>query len=166
MAWGNPEQIALEKQIAAEFEKQNPGIHVHFFMVPGSSYADKLQLMLASRTAPDVMRADRYYFPALVRKEYFRTLDPFVAKEKPGFLDDFIPLALEEGRYKGGLYALNVLFGSVMVYYNRNLFEKAGLTDPYQLHKRGEWNWETFVENAKALTKRESGRTLEYGRTW
>lgn len=163
MAWGNPEQIALEKQIAAEFEKSHPHIHVHFFMVPGSSYADKLQLMLASRTAPDVMRADRYYFPALARKEYFYPLDALVAREKPGFLDDFLPLVLDEGRWDGKLYALNVLFGSVMVYYNKKLFEAAGMTDPYQLYKKGEWNWETFVENAKDLTERANGRTSQYG---
>ncbi|MBC8134533.1 MAG: sugar ABC transporter substrate-binding protein [Fibrella sp.] len=163
MAWGNPEQIALERQIAAEFEKLNPHIHVHFFMVPGSSYADKLQLMLASRTAPDVMRADRYYFPALARKEYFYPLDPLVAREKPGFLDDFLPLVLDEGRWQGKLFGLNVLFGSVMVYYNKKLFAAAGLADPYQLYKQGRWDWETFVQNATALTERTNGRTTQYG---
>jgi multiple sugar transport system substrate-binding protein len=163
MAWGNPEQIAVERQIIQEFEKRNPHIRVHLFMVPGSSYADKLQLMLASRTAPDVMRADHYYFPALVRKGYFLPLDPLIAAERPGFLEDFAPIAIEEGTWNGKLYGLNVLFGGIMVYYNKDLFAKEGLPDPYDVYKRGEWDWETFVRMAKALTKREGNRYVQFG---
>lgn len=163
MAWGNPEQLALERQIAAEFEKRNPHLRVHLFMVPGSSYTDKLQLMLASHTAPDVMRADHYYFPAFVRKDYFLPLDPLIAKEPPGFLKDFTPLALEEGLWNGKLYGLNVLFGAIMIYYNKSLVQKAGRPDPYDLYKQGKWNWETFVETAKALTVREGDRAVQFG---
>src|SRR2546421_9474835 len=76
MAWGNPEQLGVERQIIQEFEKSHPRIHVHLFMVPGTSYVDKLQLMLASRTAPDVMRTDHYYFASLARKDYFLPLEP------------------------------------------------------------------------------------------
>lgn len=163
MAWGNPEQLAVEKQIAAEFEKRNPNVRVHLFMVPGSAYADKLQLMLASRTAPDVMRADHYYFPALARKEYFMPLEPFIAKEKPGFLEDFVPIAVEEGKWKDTLYGMNVLFGGVQIYYNKNLFEGAGLTDPYTLSRQGKWDWPTFVSAAQALTKRAGDRAVQFG---
>jgi multiple sugar transport system substrate-binding protein len=164
MAWGNPEQIAVERQIADEFEKRHPGIRVHLFMVPGSSYPDKLQLMLASRTAPDVMRADHYYFPALVRKEYFLPLEPLIAREKPGFLADFVPTAIEEGMWDGKLYGMNVLFGGVMIYYNKNLFEEAGLPDPYSLHTQGKWTWDTFVAAARALTERgPGGRPVQFG---
>src|SRR4051812_45407307 len=137
MAWGNPEQIGVERQIIQEFEKSHPTIHVHLFMVPGTSYTDKLQLMLASRTAPDVMRADHYYFASLARKDYFLPLEPLVAREPPGFLDDFTPLAVEEGRWQGRLYGLNVLFGPMMIYYNQDLFEKTGVPDPYEQDLKG-----------------------------
>lgn len=163
MAWGNPEQLQVERQLIAEFEKRHPDLRVHLFMVPGSAYQDKVQLMLASRTAPDVLRVDHYYFPALVRKDYFLPLEPLIAREKPGFLDDFTPLALEEGRWKGRLYGLNVLFGGMMVYYNQDLFQKAGLPDPYDLDKQGKWDWETMVHSAKALTQYEGERALQFG---
>jgi multiple sugar transport system substrate-binding protein len=164
MAWGNPEQLQVERQIAAEFEKLHPELRVHLFMVPGSAYADKLQLMLASRTAPDVMRVDHYNFPALVRKNYFRSLQPFVAAEPPAFLSDFTPLALEEGQWQGELYGMNVLFGAVMLYYNQDMFRAAGLPDPYELDRSERWNWDAFREAAKRLTQRDpSGRALSFG---
>jgi multiple sugar transport system substrate-binding protein len=87
-----------------------------------------------------VLRADHYYFPALARKEYFLPLDSLIEREKPGFLDDFTPLAVDEGRWNGVLYGMNVLFGAVMIYYNQDLFRKAGLPDPYDLYRRGKWD--------------------------
>lgn len=168
MAWGNPEQLAVEREIAAKFEEKHPNIRIHLFMVPSSSYADKLQLMLASRTAPDVMRVDHYNFPALVRKDYFYPLDDFIAAEPKGFLDDFTPTALEECRHNGKLFALNVLFGSIQLYYNKTLFLKAGLPDPYDTFKAGKWDWDAFVAAANALTVREGERkrTVQFGSTF
>ena len=163
MAWGNFEQLAVEQQIADEFEKQHPDVRVHLFMVPGSAYADKLQLMLASRTAPDVMRVDHYIFPALVQKDYFLSLEPFVARETPGFLDDFVQTALDECRHNQKLYAMNVLFGPVALYYNQSLFEKAGLPNPYEMARKNEWTWDNFVQTAQALTKKDNGRVMQFG---
>ena len=166
MAWGNPEQLQLERQIADEFEKLHPKIRVHLFMVPSSSYPDKLQLMLASRTAPDVMRVDHYIFPALVRKDYFLDLEPFIAAEPKGFVEDFVPTALEECRYQGKLHAMNVLFGGVQLYYNKNLFKEANSPDPYDLSKANRWDWDAFLTAANALTKREGDRTVQFGTTF
>jgi multiple sugar transport system substrate-binding protein len=164
MAWGNPEQLAVERQIADEFERLNPKVRVHLVMVPGSSYADKLQLMLASRTAPDVMRVDHYYYPALVRKGYFLPLMPFIEQEGGDFLADFSPVALDECRYRGELYAMNVLFGPVILYYNKALFAAAGLPEPYGLAKQGRWAWDTFVNATERLTKRgKDGRPTQFG---
>jgi len=163
MAWGNPEQIAVEREIIRAFEARHPHLRVRLFMVPGSAYADKLQLMLASHTAPDVMRADHYYFPALARKEYFLPLEPFIEREPPGFLDDFVPIAIEEGKWRGRLYGLNVLFGAVMIYYNQDLFAAAGLPDPYELNRQGKWDWQAFLRAARKLTRYENGRAVQFG---
>ncbi len=164
MSFGSPQQLAAERQVVDEFEKRHPNVRVRLFLVPDSAYADKLQLMLASRTAPDVMRVDHYYFPALARKEYFLPLEPLIAQEEPGFLDDFVPIAIEEGKWDGRLYGMNVTFGSVMIYYNKKLFTEAGLTDPYTLYRQGRWDWQTFRKTAQALTKRDAGgRPLQFG---
>lgn len=166
MAWGNPEQLLVERELSDLFEKQNPDVRVHLFMVPGSSYPDKLQLMLASRTAPDVCRVDHYLFPALVRKDYFLPLDSFIAAEPKNFLNDFTPVALDECRYQGKMHAMNVLFGGVQLYYNKALFAEAGLPDPMRQHNERKWGWEEFVRAAVALTKKEGDRFVQFGSTF
>ncbi|MCW5940780.1 MAG: sugar ABC transporter substrate-binding protein [Fimbriimonadaceae bacterium] len=166
MAWGNPEQLAVEQEMIEAFNAQNPDLHVRLFRVPGSAYAQKAVLMLASRTAPDVMRVDHYNFPQLVERRYFRDLTPYLQKDPDVGLDDFWPTAIEECTVGGRLYGLNVLFGGILMYYNKDLFAQAGLEDPYILWKRGEWTWERMRQAAKAITKRdEKGRPKVVGLT-
>jgi multiple sugar transport system substrate-binding protein len=153
MAWGNPEQLGVEQEMIDRFNGQNPDLHVRLFRVPGSAYGQKMVLMLASRTAPDVLRVDHYNFPALAAKGYFQDLTEF-AKKDTGFREgDFFPTAIDEGKIGDRLYGLNALFGGVIMYYNKTLFKQAGLEDPYELWKRGEWTWERYRQTAKALTR-------------
>ena len=164
MAWGNPQQLAVEKRFCQEFSAAHRGIRVRFIQTPGTAYRNKMVLMLASRTAPDVMRVDHYDFPALVAKEYFHPLDALIAKDPEFKLEDYFPGAVEEGRHNGGLYGLNVLFGSPLIYYNKDLLRKAGLEEPYALWKRGEWTWGAYLRYAQALTVRDrKGKALSFG---
>lgn len=164
MAWGNPQQLAVERRFCDEFAAKHPGTRVDFIQTPSSAYANKMVLMLASRTAPDVMRVDHYNFPALVAKGYFHALDGFIAKDPDYRLKDYFPGAVEEGRYRGGLYGLDVLFGSPTIYYNKDLLRKAGLEEPYALWRRGEWTWDVYARYARAMTTRDArGKPLAYG---
>lgn len=164
MAWGNPQQLALEESLCERFTAENPKIRVRFLRVPGSSYANKMVLMLASHTAPDVMRVDHYNFPELAEKDYFLDLSPYMKADKSFHESDFFPTAIQECKYKGDMYAMNVLFGGVMMSYNKTLLRKAGLEDPYALWQKGEWTWDRFREYARKMTTRApDGRYLTFG---
>lgn len=166
MAWGNPEQMALEEGLCDRFNAQNPDLHVTFLRVPGSSYLNKAIVMLASRTAADVLRIDHYNFPSLVKKRYFLDMTPY-AKKDPGWKEsDFFPLAIEEGRHRGGFYGPNVMFGGLILYYNKTRVKESGLEDPYTLYKQGRWTWDVFREYAIRMTKRDSsGKVTCFGTT-
>jgi len=164
MAWGNPEQLGAEMELVKEFERRNPAIHVRLTLVPGSAYTQKLQVMLASGTAPDVFRCDRYQFPAYAHRGYFMPLGKFIAEDKDFRFEDYFDLAIREGMYNGEFYGMNVLFGGRVIYYSKTAFEREGLTDPYVLYKRGEWTLDQFLEAAKRLTKYdERGMPAQFG---
>jgi multiple sugar transport system substrate-binding protein len=164
MAWGNPEQLALEEKLCNDFSRENPGIRVKFLRVPGSAYQNKMILMLASHTAPDIMRVDHYNFPSLVEKEYFLDLEPYAKADSQFHRSDYFPSAINECLYKGDLYALEVLFGGVILSYNKNLVRQAGLQDPFEVWKRGEWTWDKFREYAIKMTHRKpDGRYATFG---
>lgn len=166
MAWGTPQQLALEKQFCEEFSRKQGRVRVKFIQVPSSAYLNKMILMLASRTAPDVMRVDHYNFPSLVAKDYFYRLDDLVAADKSYRKTDYFPVTIEEGLYQGDLYGLNVLFGAPVIYYNKDLLRAAGLEEPYALWKRGEWTWDTYLRYAKAMTTKDAkGKPRTFGAT-
>jgi len=166
MAWGNPQQLELEKSLCERFNESHPGIRVKFLQVPQSSYLNKMIVMLASRTAPDIMRVDHYNFPSLVKKDYFRPIDDLVAVDKDFKPVDFFPQAIEEGKYKGKFYGVNALFGGILIYYNKTLVKQNGLEDPFELWKRGEWTWERFRLHAIAMShKGANGRYSSFGTT-
>jgi len=164
MAWGNPEAMALEQEFCDEFNRRNPDIHVTFFRVPQSAYLNKAILMLASRTAPDVIRIDHYNFPSLVRKDYFLDMTELAKKDPTFDPKAYFPLTIREGMYKGRLHGMNVMFGGEIVYYNKTLIREAGLEDPYELWKRGEWTYDRFRRHAIAMTKFDkNGKPLRFG---
>lgn len=164
MAWGTPEQLAVEQQLVDEFMKREPGIRVTLFKVPQSAYLQKMTIMLASRTAPDIVRVDHYNFPDLVRKGYFHDLTDLARADADFHADDFYPQCLEEGMHQGRLYGLSVLFGGIIVYYNRTLFAKAGAPDPFALSERGEWTFEAMLDAARRITQFDrTGRAKQFG---
>ncbi len=164
MAWGNPEQMALEEEFCQEFNRQNPDIEVKFFRVPGSAYLNKAIVMFASRTSPDVVRIDHFNFASLAKKDYFLNMNPLAEADADFHKDDFYPQAIREGMVGSQLQGMNVMFGATIVYYNKNLLKKNGLQDPYKLWEEGKWTWEKYREYAIATTVRdESGRPKVFG---
>lgn len=147
----------------ADFNAKNPDVFVKLFVVPNNAYGQKMVMMLASRTAPDVMRIDMYNFPKLATRDYFLDLTEY-AKNDPTFQEsDFFPAAMSEARLTGKLQGMNVLGGGHTMYYNKTLFKQAGLPDPYELSKQGKWDYENFLAAAKKITKFEDGRPVRYG---
>jgi multiple sugar transport system substrate-binding protein len=166
MAWGNPQQLDAERAIINRFNFQyaERNIRVELFVTPGNGYMQKLQTMLASSTAPDVARVDHYDFSSMIDRGWIQDLTD-LAKDDPLFNPkDIHPSAIRECYDHGRLYGLTTLFGGITIYYNKDLFRRAGLTDPYDLWREGKWNWEAFDDAATQLTTRDGGgRTTCFG---
>ncbi len=49
----------------------------------------------------------------------------------------------------------------MVIYYNKQLFNKSGLEDPYELYKAGKWTWSKFREQGKKVT--DAANKVYYG---
>ena len=168
IAWGNPQQLECERAIIQEFNSKCAAegklIHVNLEMPPAGGYPQRLLMMFASGTAPDVCRVDHYNFAAWTAKGYIRDLTDMAADDPTFHIQDFHPAALQEDYYHGRLCGLTVLFGGLVCYYNQDLFRRAGLHDPYDLWREGKWTWQAFDDAADRLTIRVAdGQTPVYG---
>lgn len=154
MYWGSAfEKQAMENMVEA-FNKSHPDIVVQAEHVPGD-YAAKINTLMATNELPDIA----YLSEPLSMKwgAEGRLLDM-----KP-YMELYPQLAerLEQTYYNPApdkTLGTNTAVEMITLYYNKDLFEEAGVAPP---PTKGEnaWTWDEFVETAKKLTKDNNGNT-------
>jgi len=80
----------------------------------------------------------------------FRNLQPFVDGDPTVALADFYPQALAAYRRESDLWALPGEMSAAMLFYNKALFDEAGVGYP-----RSGWTWDDFLAAAIRLTRNE-----------
>ena len=100
----------------------------------------------------DVFLLNYRRFAGYAGKGLLEPLDDYVAASSVIHLDDFYPEALRSFYWKGQLLAIPQNLSSLVVYYNKNLFDEAGIPYP-----KDDWTWDQFIETGRALTKDTNG---------
>ena len=137
---------ALESLIG-QFEKENPGVNVEYTTAPFDTYFTKLQTDLAAGQAPDVFELNYENFVTFASKKTLRELGSMMKKDGTAKADLFYPAALNAFKYRGVQYGLPMTFSTVVLFYNKDLFDKAGVAYPTK-----SWTWKDELEAAKKLT--------------
>ena len=152
--FGGYEEWKLWQRIARSFEDQNPDVRMKLLYWPGPNYEDKVRLVMAAGTAPDVLSAQDEPFPAYCELNQFEDLTPYLERHKEEYAPElYFPTSLEAFQYKGKQRALPWNGGQLMVYYNKRLFREAGLPDP----PPKDWSIDEFTTYAKKLTRDDEG---------
>jgi len=115
-------------------------------------YDAKVIAMISGGTPPDVLATLRPTFPAWVVKGVTLPLDAHLARAriKEG---DFYPNVLAGWRVDGKLHGLNRSVDVFTLWYNPALFGEAGVKPPDET-----WTWDTLVQAAQRLTRREDAQ--------
>ena len=66
-SWGSVTEVGIIKNIISNFEKENPDIKVNFIHIP-QNYFQKIHLLFASNTPPDVIFINNLYLPVYESK--------------------------------------------------------------------------------------------------
>ena len=149
--WDANQKPAME-QIMTRFTEQNPDIKVSIEVVPIADYITKLETAIVGKNAPDVFwNALPHRFLDLARLGLIENLDERVKADNVD-LSPIAPALLEAFTYEGSLYAIPKDFDTVGLWYNKALFDAAGVAYPDDT-----WTWETLRENAKKLTDTANG---------
>lgn len=130
------------KTIVSEFTDKT-GIKVNFMDVPGPIMHDRFVTESIAHTGGfDVLNIDQPWIPEFVEKGF---LEPITSRIDQADRDDFFPAALDSVTYKNEIYGLPYLVQTPIVFYRKDLFEKAGITAPAKTKE--EWK-----DYAKKLT--------------
>ena len=156
MPGDNPGDLALRRQLAKQFMADNPDVKVTFTVVPATSYNQKVQTMIAGGKAPDLFNGGDVQIPNYVTKKFVLDLKPYIARENYD-LSGFYPEIIDNLTYDGQLVGLTDNYDTQVMYYNTDLFKKAGVAEP-----TSEWTWDDFLAAARKITS-GSGSSKTYG---
>ncbi|MBV7338937.1 sugar ABC transporter substrate-binding protein [Chloroflexi bacterium TSY] len=157
--WGSPAEIATHQSVADAFMAENPEIQIEIYSEPWGDYFTKIQTLWASgdpAAVPDVLFLSP--IQSYAADGVLEPLDPYI--EASGYnVDDYWPSLLEFGIHEGTIYGLPRDIGLEVLYYNKTLFDEAGLAYPDD-----SWTWDDLLEAADALAiVEDSGRVERYG---
>jgi multiple sugar transport system substrate-binding protein len=127
-------------------------IEVRYDPSPVQGYEDRLLTELSSGTAPDIMWVPGATFSSYASRNVFVDLAPLLEADPDLAAEDFFPSVINEIGHEGTLFGLPRDVGTMVVYYNVDMFEAAGLPTPRELQEQGNWTWETMYTSALALT--------------
>jgi multiple sugar transport system substrate-binding protein len=158
--WGATAEDNGVQAAIKQFESEMPNITVEWQLTPQApDYMQQLLTNIAAQTAPDTsfITSDSYETLAkggqLVDITDRITSDPLLGAKDYFFPQEVMRSADDDGRWHG----IGSTWVAAQVYYNADLFEKAGVTPP-GFKEEELWDWDTFIANAKQLTLDANGK--------
>ena len=146
--------------LAADFEKQNPGIKVK--PIYAGSYQDTITKALTAAKGGDaptmavILSTDMY---TLIDEGVVVPFDDLAktAQDK-AWMNSFYPGFMKNSQTGGKTWGIPFQRSTVVMYWNKDLFKEAGL-DP----NKPPQNWDELVEMGRKLTKKDAAGNVS---TW
>ncbi|MDE7365161.1 MAG: extracellular solute-binding protein [Ruminococcus sp.] len=154
-----------ERSVALSVFEDVYGGKINFVYTTAENKFNKLSEMLASGEEVDMFPYDSDIFPIGVINEQFQPLDPYfdIMGMNEGLWDD-ISSAVDAFEYNGEHYVIPYnVSNPVVVTYSRKLMEQEKLEDPYELYKKGEWNWDKMMQMMQKFVENSDGSVRRYG---
>jgi len=143
------------RKILNGFEAEHPGIKVKDVFSQSEQITTDVQTALAARRPVDLA--------TVIGKNvvYFLKNTPAVAinenSAKAGFLDNYLENFLDIGRAGEKIFAAPHAYGTPLIYYNKDLFRKAGL-DP----ERPPRSWDEVIAAAKTIQEKTGAKGVSH----
>ncbi len=139
--YGEAGTMEAVQNYARMFEAEHPDIKVNVKWIPGD-YVTKLNTALLSGAKnPDVFERDGLDVNMVEQGLLAPLTDLFTEEAR----NDFVDAAIKQGTVNGEIYAVKELIDTGVIYYNKAMFDNAGLEIPE--------TFEELVIAAKKLTK-------------
>ena len=146
---------------AKAFATKNPTLTVSVEPVSGS-YDDKVLTDVAGGTPPDVFQQGGRDFGLFVSKGVLQDLSALIARDHYD-TSDFFAVCMQLTTWKGKVYGLPDDLNLLGLYYNKDLFDKAGVAYPPTTWGAPNWTWQDFEDTARKLTVTNGGATTQFG---
>ncbi len=145
---GSYEEIDIRKHIGELYMQKNPEVELEWIDLGGERY-QKLLTLIGGGNAPDLLYVNEWTV-ALAERNVLEPLDDYIAQDTDFNIDDFYESLLPQATYEGKIYSIPQEVSPYVIYYNKDMFDRAGVEYPTM-----DWEVEEFFEKAKQLTDPE-----------
>jgi multiple sugar transport system substrate-binding protein len=135
-SWGSITEVQILKKVLADFEKENPEIKVNFIHIP-QNYFQKIHLLFASNTAPDVLFMNNLNLPIYASKLEDLTLE--INKE------DFFSQAISAMSYEDKILGIPRDISNLVLYVNLEKVPKIN----------EKWTIEDFLKTSIEISQKD-----------
>ncbi|HSJ55735.1 MAG TPA: extracellular solute-binding protein, partial [Anaerolineae bacterium] len=148
MVFGDPAELAAYQKLVAAFGMMYPEIEVELRHVASQGdYQKQLVTAFSAGAEPDVMLLNYRRMLQFAARGGLEPVGPYLDRSETLRAADLYPQALEAFQWDGQTWCVPQNISSLVVYYNRGLFDAAGVTYP-----AAGWRWDDFLRTAQALT--------------
>jgi multiple sugar transport system substrate-binding protein len=158
MWWGDAYNAAFAQKLIDAYNAGKPEVPAKLVAVPHQSYNSKMLSQAASKTLPDVILLYPWDAQIIGSKNVLLPLNKYT--DRPDYAQtkkDMWPGLLSAVTVDGNVYAVPIWTWTPGIYYNKDMFDAAGVAYPSK-----NWTWDEFLDKAKKLTKKKDGRTVQY----
>ncbi len=140
-------QVPAMEALVEDFNEDYPNISVSIAHTPPQQYWTKLQTQASSGTLPDVFWMNGPNVTLYAANGMIAPIDPLLDE---GVLDTAnYPDAMNElYTVEGTQYAVPKDFDTVAMWFNRDVFARAGVEEP-----TGDWTWQEFQDAGVAISE-------------
>jgi multiple sugar transport system substrate-binding protein len=151
--WADYREADLERQVLAPFERDHPGITIQQQSAGTgqAEYRERILTSIAAGHPPDVLLLDNIDVPAFTNRRVLLDLAPYLPRLGVD-LARYDSTVLDIFRRGSAVYALPKGYTPMVVVYNKDLFDRAGVPYPAD-----DWTWDEFLRTAQALTRDTDG---------
>ena len=151
--WLGQAELDAMVRMAEEYNKDTPNVDIEYINIlsTGRYGRERLLTMIAGNDAPDVMMLNTGQFEALAARNNLYNLDAFVQKESFD-LSLYWPVAVEGCKFRGILYGLPKDISNVILFYNKDIFDAAGIPYP-----TSDWKFSDMLAAAEKMTIDKNG---------
>ena len=141
--WGSKTEIAIIKSVIDDFELKNPDIKINLMHIP-QNYFQKIHLLFASNTEPDIIFINNLYLPVYANSDKLLELKPDIS--------DYNEKILKALSWKGKYYAIPRDISLLVIYYNKDIFKRYGIKEP-----EPDWTSDDFFQKTLEI-KEKTGK--------
>lgn len=144
-------------------EKANGKYRIEVVSIP-SDYYVKLSTYIAAKKTPDFFWLTQELISKYAKMGAISDITDKLESSGNLTREQYYPGVLKSAVYDGHCYGLPWIANPLIVFYNQNLFDEAGVPYP---SPSGGWTWDEFIDTAKRLTTTKEdafgNKYMQYG---